>query len=119
VQTFCAVHSHGSERVSALGTGIVTAAKMNISASESFIFLQDFLCSDCAAHLFGPDTVSGKPGIVRSRPRAYNVSSGVSIVRADNIFPTITDYIARADKLLLTNLRKEASRISASLFAVF
>jgi hypothetical protein len=34
----CAVHPHGSERVSASGYCIITAAEMNISASKSFIF---------------------------------------------------------------------------------
>ena len=99
----CAVHPHGSECVSASGYCIVTAAEMNISASKSFIPQQDFFCPNHAAQLFSHTNILRKSSIVRSRPRTYNAPFCTSIARADSIFPTIVDCIARAERLKINN----------------
>jgi hypothetical protein len=98
---FCAVHPHGSECVSASEDCIVTAAKMIISASKSFIPQQDFFCTNHAAHLFSHTNILRKSSIVRSRPRAYNAPFCISIARADSIFHIIADCIVMAVRLIV------------------
>ena len=61
-QKYCAVHPHGSERVSASEDCIVTAARMNISASKSFIFFVEKILPQSGGTSFQPQELFMKIG---------------------------------------------------------